>query len=60
MFFWRDRVIIGHTFAHYDDYNRYVMPGRLRVVPVKWLYGGDQKNMTADERLKKMFPLPRR
>ena len=60
VFFWRDRVLIGHTYAHYDENNEYVMPGRLRVLPIKWLYGGDENNMKPNERLKRMFPLPQR
>ncbi len=51
-------MLIGHTYAHYDENNEYVMPGRL--LPIKWLYGGDENNMKPNERLKRMFPLPQR
>ncbi len=57
VFFYRDRVLIGHTNAHFDAEGKYVMPGRLRVVPISWLYGGG-KNMQPNDALRKMFPLP--
>jgi len=57
-FFYRDRLLVGHTNAHYTDEDKYVMPGRLIVVPISWLYGG-AKNMKPNPELRKRFPIGR-
>ena len=58
VFFFRDRVLVGHTNAHFKEDGTYVMPGRLRVVPVSWLYGGPErmKRNGFYQLLKKRFP----
>jgi hypothetical protein len=40
--FSRDRVLITNSNAHYSKEYDYVIPGRLKVLPVSWLYGGSQ------------------
>ena len=53
-------MLVTHTNAHYDKDDNYVMPGRLRVLPISWLYGG-AKNMKPNEgirSLKKAFEIP--
>jgi hypothetical protein len=57
-FFHKDRLLVGHTNAHYTDDDQYVMPGRLIVVPISWLYGG-AKNMKPSDHLRKNFPITR-
>ncbi|MCI0622851.1 MAG: glycoside hydrolase [Acidobacteria bacterium] len=57
VFFYRDRVLIGHSNAHYDDDDNYFIPGRLRVLPISWLYGGPQ-NMKPNKWLMERFTLP--
>ena len=49
---------MGHTNAHFKEDGTYVMPGRLRVVPVSWLYGGPErmKRNGFYQLLKKRFP----
>ena len=56
VFFHKDRVLIGNTNAHYKKDGEYVMPGRLRVVPISWLYGGAQ-HMKPSPELKKQYPI---
>ena len=58
VFFHKDRVIITHSNAHFDTDDKYVIPGRLKVLPISWLYAG-AKNMKPDPQLKKMFPIRR-
>jgi len=53
----KDRLLVGHTNAHYTEEDQYRMPGRLIVVPIKWLYGGLDKNMKPNEALRKQFPI---
>ena len=36
------RVLITNSNAHYSKEYDYVIPGRLKVLPVSWLYGGSQ------------------
>ena len=55
-FFYRDRLLVGHTNARYTEEDKYVMPGRLIVLPISWLYGG-ANNMKANDQLRKMFPI---
>ena len=55
-FFHKDRLLVGHTNARYDDDDKYIMPGRLIVVPISWLYGG-AKNMKPSDQLRKNFPI---
>jgi hypothetical protein len=55
-FIYRDRLLVGHTWAHYDKDGKYTMPGRLKVVPLGWAYGG-AKNMKPSPDLKKSFPI---
>ena len=43
VFFYRDRMLVGHTHAHIEEDGTYVKPGRLIVVPVSWLYGGPER-----------------
>ena len=37
-----DRLIIGHPDYHWDKNGKLLREGRLRVVPISWLYGGKQ------------------
>ena len=54
---YRDRVIISHTNQHFSDAEgKLVTPGRMRVLPISWLYGG-AKNMKPLPDLKKRFPI---
>ena len=43
VFFHKDRVLITHSNAHYDKDDNYLIPGRLRVLPISWLYGGPRR-----------------
>jgi hypothetical protein len=59
--FHKDRLLVGNTNAHWLKDGTYVMPGRLRVVPVSWLYGGPEGmklTRKQSESLKAQFPLP--
>lgn len=40
--FHKDRLIVGHSWAHFDSDFKYVNPGKVEVVPISWLYGGPQ------------------
>jgi len=58
VFFSGDRMLIGHTNAHFEADGTHVKPGRLIVVPVSWLYGGAE-HMQGDgfrEDLSRRFP----
>jgi hypothetical protein len=49
-------VLIGNTNAHFTASGQYVMPGRLRVLPISWLYGGPE-HMKPTPELKKKWPI---
>ena len=55
VFFYKDRVLISHTNAHHTKAGKWVGPGRIRVLPVAWLYGSPE-NMRPNQELKKIFP----
>ena len=57
VFFYRDRVLIAHSNQHFSDAEgKLVTPGRLRVLPISWLYGG-AKNMKPNPELRSRFPI---
>jgi hypothetical protein len=58
VFFYKDRVLIGHTNQHFSEKEgKIVSPGRIRVLPISWLYGGKQNMRPAPYDLKKRFPI---
>jgi hypothetical protein len=56
VFIHKDRVLIGHSNAYYDEKGEWRIPGRLKVLPLSWLYGG-KENMKPTPELKKEYPL---
>ena len=56
----KDRLLVGNSNAQWLEDGSYILPGRLRVVPISWLYGGPEGLKLArkqSENLKKRFPL---
>jgi hypothetical protein len=59
-FLHKDRLLVGNSNAQWLEDGSYILPGRLRVVPISWLYGGPEGMKLArkqSENLKKRFPL---
>jgi hypothetical protein len=55
-FVYKDRVLVGHSNAHYDAQGKWTIPGRIRVLPVSWFYGG-KADMKPTPEMKKQFPI---
>jgi len=47
--FVRDRFLIGHADLHWNEQGKVQSLGRLRVMPVSWLYGGAESPAKADD-----------